>query len=52
MDNRLKIITDKLIREHSLSLVEYEELIELRCDEAAEILKFFGNFQEYACFKE
>ncbi len=39
MDNRLKAIIDKLICEHSLTLEEYEMLIERQCDEGAEMLR-------------
>lgn len=39
MNNELKKIIDKLIEYRSLTLEEYEKLIELRCDEAAEMLK-------------
>lgn len=38
MENKIFELIDKLEREHSLTLEEYEYLIENKCDEAAEIL--------------
>lgn len=39
MDKRLQSIIDKLFCERSLTLEEYEMLVECRCDEAAEMLR-------------
>ncbi|MBQ8504098.1 MAG: [Clostridia bacterium] len=39
MNNELRVIINKLIKNHSLTVDEYEKLISLRCEEAAEILK-------------
>lgn len=39
MNNEIKAIIQNLCKNHSLSLEEYEKLIEYRCDESAELLR-------------